>query len=238
MPENTTMSKWNDETVATLESLAGEGQVSQDTLQSIADEMEITKRSVGSKLRKMGYDVQLASEKASSFSSEDEDAIRAFLSLNHATHTYTQIAEQTCNAKFGAKQIQGKILSMELTACVAPTPAKETVKKYSDAEEAQIVKMCEDGAFLEAIAAKVGRQLASVRGKALSLFKTGAISAVPKQEHVKGTESTNPFADIKTVDKTVEELAELIGKSVRGVKVMLTNRELSASDYAFKAKAA
>jgi hypothetical protein len=230
------MSKWNDETEATLVKLAGEGTVSQDDLESIAEAMEITKRSVGSKLRKMDYDVQRADERASAYTSEQEDEIRAFLAVNHGTHTYAQLAAEVCDGQFEAKQIQGKILSMELTGCVAPTPKKEVEKKYSDSEQETVLAGCLAGNFLEDIAKEVGKSLASVRGKALSLFRAGSIDSMPTQKNKKAT-ADDPFKAIDTVTKTVEELSALIGKTVRGVKVMLTNRKLSASDYAFKAKA-
>ena len=231
------MSKWNDETEATLVELAGEGTVSQDTLESIAEAMEITKRSVGSKLRKMGHDVQKASERASAYTPEQEDEIRAFLSTNHGDYTYAELATKVCDGNFSAKQIQGKILSMELTACVKAAPKKESVKTYTDAEEATVIKGCKAGDFLEAIAKAVNKTVPSVRGKALSLLRAGVIDSLPVQKDKKAA-AADPFEGMDTTAKSVAQIAEAIGKTERGVKVMLTNRELSASDYAFKAKAA
>lgn len=230
------MSNWNEETEATLTSLAGEGQVSQDTLASIADTMEITKRSVGSKLRKMGFDVQKAAERTSTFSAENEDEIRSFLATNDGTHTYAQVAESVCGGAFSAKQIQGKVLSMELTASVAKAPAKASVKTYSDAEEATVISMANAGDFLEDIAAALGKELNSVRGKALSLLRAESISALPKQKNTKEA-AADPVAAIKDIaSKSVEEIASILGKTERGVKTMLTRRGLNAADY--KAKVA
>ena len=82
----------------------------------------------------------------------------------------------------------------------------------------------------------------SVRGKALSLLRTGEIDAIPRQEHTKGSTRNDPLADLGDVSGfTVAEIAEKIGKTERGVKTMLTRRGLTASDYdgaARKAKAA
>ena len=84
------------------------------------------------------------------------------------------------------KSIQGKILSMELTDHVKPAPKVETVRTYSPDEEATFVSMVNDGAFVEAIAEALGRSVNSVRGKALSLLRSGDIDAIPRQENTKG----------------------------------------------------
>ena len=91
--------------------------------------------------------------------------------------------------------------------------------------------MVNDGAFVEAIADAMGRSVNSVRGKALSLLRSGEISAIPRQQHTKANGSTDPLADIDVSDMTVEAIAEEIGKTPRGVKTMLTRRSLTAVDY-------
>ena len=54
--------KWTDERTSALESFVGdESPVSQATVANAAEELETSVRSVSSKLRKMGYDVELAS---------------------------------------------------------------------------------------------------------------------------------------------------------------------------------
>ena len=53
--------KWTDERTSALENFVGsESPVSQATVANAADELETSVRSVSSKLRKMGYDVELA----------------------------------------------------------------------------------------------------------------------------------------------------------------------------------
>ena len=140
--------------------------------------------------------------------------------------------------RFSPKSIQGKILSMELTDHVKPAPIKETVRTYSPDEETTFISMVNDGAFVEAIAEAMGRSVNSVRGKALSLLRSGDISAIPKQEHTKANGSADPLADMDVTDMTVETIAEEIGKTTRGVKTMLTRRGLTAADYDGAAKAA
>ena len=225
--------KWTDERTQQLtDFVGGESPVSQATVAEAADELETSTRSVSSKLRKMGYDVELASASASkSFSDEQEATLSAFVTDNSGNYTYAEIANHFEGGSFSAKSIQGKILSMELTEHVKPAPKVESVKTYSDDEEATFIGMVNDGAFIEAIAESLGRSVNSVRGKALSLLRAGEINAIPKQEVTKGSGKADPLADLEIDDMTVESIADEIGKTVRGVKTMLTRRGLVCADY-------
>ncbi|HAI39540.1 MAG TPA: hypothetical protein DCM40_16245, partial [Maribacter sp.] len=64
--------KWTDERTQSLVDFVGsESPISQSMVADAAEELETSTRSVSSKLRKMGYDVELASASASkSFSDE------------------------------------------------------------------------------------------------------------------------------------------------------------------------
>ena len=226
--------KWNDERTDALTTFVGdETPVSQATVADAAANLETSTRSVSSKLRKMGYDVELASTNSSkAFSDVQEDILESFVSDNSGQYTYAEVAENFADGKFTAKQIQGKILSMELTGHIKPTPKPETVKTYSDAEEVKFVALVNEGAFVEAIAEALGRSVNSVRGKALSLLRAGTIAAIPRQETTKSGTRVDPLAELADVESmTVEEIATEIGKTVRGVKTMLTRRGISASDY-------
>jgi len=225
--------KWTDERTASLESFVGdETPVSQATVAAAAEDLETSVRSVSSKLRKMGYDVELASSSnTKAFSDEQEATLSNFVTGNTGQYTYAEIAENFESGFFSAKSIQGKILSMQLTEHVKPAPKVESVKTYTDAEEVTFVGMVNDGAFIEAIAAEIGKSVNSIRGKALSLLRAGEISAIPKQEHTKGSGKADPLADVEIDDLTVEEIADQIGKTVRGVKTMLTRRGLVCADY-------
>ena len=225
--------KWTDERTQSLVDFVGsESPVSQGTVADAAEELETSVRSVSSKLRKMGYEVELASSAASkSFSDEQEATLSNFVTDNSGQYTYAEIAENFENGHFSAKSIQGKILSMQLTEHVKPAPKVETVKTYSDEEEATFVDMGNDGAFIEQIAESLGRSVNSIRGKALSLLRAGEINAIPKQEHVTGNSKADPLADMDISDMSVEDIADEIGKTVRGVKTMLTRRGLQCADY-------
>ena len=124
-----------------------------------------------------------------------------------------------------------EILSMQLTEHVKPAPKVETVKSYNEDEEATFVNMVNDGAYIEQIAESLGRSVNSIRGKALSLLRAGEINAIPKQEHVTGNSKADPLADMDISDMSVEDIADEIGKTVRGVKTMLTRRGLQCADY-------
>jgi hypothetical protein len=231
--------KWTEERTAQLTSFVGdESPVSQATVAEAAGQLETSTRSVSSKLRKMGYDVELASAASSrTFSPEQEATLAAFVQDNSGEYTYAQIAEHFEGGAFSAKSIQGKILSMELTDHVKPAPKVETVRTYSEEEEATFIQMVNEGAFVEAIADALDRSVNSVRGKALSLLRSGDIDAIPRQEHTKGASKEDPLADLGNIaEMTVEEIADAIGKTARGVKTMLTRRGLVAADYDGAAK--
>ena len=225
--------KWTDERTAELTSFVGdESPVSQSTVADAAVQLETSTRSVSSKLRKMGFDVELASASSTkAFSEAQEATLASFVTDNSGQYTYADISDHFENGAFSAKSIQGKILSMELTAHVKPAPKVESVKTYSDAEEATFISMVESGNFVEAIADELGKTVNSIRGKALSLLRTGAISAIPKQEVTKGSAKSDPFENVDVADLTVEQIAEQIGKTARGVKTMLTRRGWVAADY-------
>ena len=231
--------KWNDErTSALTDFVGGESPVSQATVASAAVELETSTRSISSKLRKMGFDVELASASATrAFSDSQEATLAAFVSDNSGDYTYAEIAGHFEDGAFSPKSIQGKILSMELTGHVKPAPKVEAVRTYSPAEEVTFVSMVQDGAFVEAIAAELDRSVNSVRGKALSLLRSGDIDAIPRQETTKGASKEDPLATLSDIGSMgVEDIAEAIGKTARGVKTMLTRRGISAADYDGAAK--
>jgi len=230
--------KWTDERTAQLtDFVGGESPVSQGTVASAAESLETSTRSISSKLRKMGYEVELASASATrAFSDAQEDTLAAFVSGNSGEYTYAEIATHFEDGAFSAKSIQGKILSMEMTDHVKPAPKVEAVRTYSPSEEAAFVSMVQDGAFVEAIADALDRTVNSVRGKALSLLRSGDIDAIPRQETTKGASKEDPLAGIAVDGMTVDAIAESIGKTARGVKTMLTRRGLTAADYDGAAK--
>ena len=234
-----TLPKWTDERTSALTDFVGdESPVSQATVAEAAVELETSTRSISSKLRKMGHDVELASASATrAFSDAQEATLSAFVSDNSGEYTYAEIAGHFEDGAFSPKSIQGKILSMELTDHVKPAPKVEAVRTYSPDEEVTFVEMVNNGAFVEAIAAELDRSVNSVRGKALSLLRSGDIDAIPRQETTKGASKEDPLAELTDIGSMgVEDIAEAIGKTARGVKTMLTRRGLSAADYDGAAK--
>ena len=211
--------KWTDERTQSLTDFVGsESPISQATVAQAAENLETSTRSVSSKLRKMGFDVELASASASkSFSDEQEATLSTFVNDNSGVYTYAEIASNFEGGHFSAKSIQGKILSMELTSHVKPAPKVETVRTYTPEEENTFVEMVNGGSFVEDIADALGKSVNSIRGKALSLLRSGDIGAIPKQQHTKGSSKAAVLADIDITEMTVEAIAEEIGKTVRGV---------------------
>lgn len=232
--------KWTDERTASLTDFVGaESPVTYATVVEAADQLETSPRSVASKLRKMGHEVESsASVTTRAFSDAQETTLNSFVTDNSGQYTYGQIAEAFEGGEFSSKQIQGKLLSMQLTEHVKPTPKVESVRTFSDAEEAEFVKHASSGAYLEDIAEALGRTVNQIRGKALSLLRQGSIASIPAQKESKAAAKADPLEGVNVASLSVEEIAEQIGKTARGVKTMLTRRGLSASNYDGAAKAA
>ena len=231
-----TTPKWTEERTAQLvDGVGDESPVSRSTVAELADELETSTRSISSKLRKLGYDVELASAAPRAFSDDVTAELRDFVLENSGNYTYAEIAENF-PGDYTAKAIQGKILSMELTSHVKEAPKVEHAKSYTADEEALVLSLIRGGKFVEEIADAVGKSVQSVRGKALSLQRAGEIDAMPKQRDVKGP-AADPLEAIGDVASlSVAQIAEKIGKTERGVKTMLTRRGLKAADYDGAAK--
>lgn len=227
--------KWNDEAVAKLLEVVGdESPVSVIAVEKAAEVLEVSARSVAAKLRQLDREVASMAHVAVPTFTEDEGAqLAAFVKANEGIYTYKEIAEQFADGKFSAKQIQGKILALELTGAIKPAEKLESVKTYTDAEEAIFIKMANDGAFLEDIAAATGKTLASVRGKSLSLMRSKDIEKIPGQKSSHAKNNIDPVdalgATLATM--TVEELAKKLDKTTRGVRTLLTRRGLDTKDY-------
>lgn len=223
--------KWDEARTSELETFVGsEDPVSLQTVAQAADNLNTTTRSVASKLRKMGYDVEkVANANSKSFTDYQEDTLRAYLENNSGEYTFAEIAEVFEDGQFTAKQLQGKILSMELTEHVKPAEKKEYKRTYSEEAQETFIQMANDGAQIEEIAEALGYTVASVRGKALSLLRSGEISAIPSSNKV--AKAVDAFQGLDIESMTVEEIANEIDRSPRGVKTMLTRRGRSAVDY-------
>ena len=231
---------WNEDKEKELLAAVGKARpVSQATVATAAEALEVSTRSVSAKLRKMGHEVDKVGPRGKVFSDEEEAALVKFLNGNVGKFTYAEIAEKFASGKFSSKQVQGKILSLELTDAVKPTPKKESVKTYSDAEEIVFVKMAKAGKFLEEIAEALNKSLASVRGKALSLTRTKTLDGIPTQRETHAANKVDPIDALGDLSEmTVAEIAEKTGKTVRGIKTIITRRGKACKDYKAKVKAA
>lgn len=222
---------WNEENTAKVIALAGTGEVSQAQLISIAEEMGTTARSIGAKLRKLDFQVAKATAKAPSWTEDQEVALHELVTSNEGNLTYAEIAATFQEGAFTAKQVQGKLLNMELFHMVRKADKKVAPRTYSPAEEANFIAMVNSGASIEALAEAFEKTTASIRGKALSLYRSKDIEAMPKQEHSTAKESVDPLADVDVASMTVEQLQEATGKTGRGIKSILSRRGLTCKDY-------
>lgn len=232
--------KWDEARTEELKSQVGaESPVTGATVEAAATALGTTARSVAAKLRKLGFEVaSMAKEHTSKFSDDEAQALEDFVVANEGKFTYAEIATQFANGKFSTKQIQGKILSMELTGSVKATEKVEVARTYTEQEEAAFVQMVQSGKFVEEIAEKLGKSINSVRGKALSLLRSGDIEKIPaqKESHAKDKEDVIETLNVEAM--TVAEIATATSKTERGIKTLLTRRGLTAKDYDGAAKKA
>jgi hypothetical protein len=234
--------KWSDEAVAQLTNMVGnQSPVSVDTVEHAAETLGFTTRSVASKLRQMDFEVaSMAKEKISAFTADQGAELADFVQNNSGAFTYKQIAEQFAGGEFSAKQIQGKLLALELTGAVKPAEKVEVARTYSDAEEATFIAMAESGSFIEDIATRLNKSVASVRGKALSLTRKGQIAKIPAQRVSHAKENVDPVTALGSViaSMTVADIAKAVDKTERGLRTLLTRRGIKVADYDGAAKKA
>jgi arsenate reductase-like glutaredoxin family protein len=233
---------WSDEAVDQLMRIVGsESPVSVDSVERAAEQLGKTTRSIASKLRQLDREVaSLAKEKTSAFTADEGADLADFVAANAGNLTYKEIAENFADGKFSAKQIQGKLLALELTGSVKPAEKVEVARTYTEAEEATFVKMADAGSFIEDIASKLNKTVASVRGKALSLTRKGQISKIPAQRESHAKESVDPVVALgdRIHTMTVAEIAAAVDKTERGLRTLLTRRGIKVADYDGAAKKA
>jgi DNA-binding NarL/FixJ family response regulator len=229
--------KWSDNTVAVLMDIVGnESPISANTVEAAAQTLGegFTVRSVASKLRQLDRDVaSMAKEKVSAFTDQETAQLADFVEANAGELTYKEIAETFARGKFSAKQIQGKLLALELTGSVKPAEKVEVARTYTDSEEAKFVKMAAKGAFIEEIAQSLNKTVASVRGKALSLMRKGQIEKIPAQRESHAKDQVDPIIALgdKISAMTVAEIAAAVDKTERGLRTLLTRRGINVADY-------
>jgi len=89
-----TTPKWTEDRTRILTAIVENmDTISQDTVATTAVELDTTTRSISSKLRKMGYEVELAaSAHKKAFTDDQADALSAFVTGNSGEYTYADIA--------------------------------------------------------------------------------------------------------------------------------------------------
>lgn len=234
--------KWSDEAVAQLLQIVGDASpVSAAKVEAAAEALEVTTRSVAAKLRQLDREVaSMAKEKTSAFTESEGNDLADFVNSNAGAYTYKEIAETFAGGKFTAKQIQGKLLALELTGQVKPAEKVEVARTYTEQEEAKFVSMAQDGSFIEDIAAALNKSVASVRGKGLSLMRKGQIGAIPAQRESHAKDQVDPVTALgdAIATMTVAEIAAAVSKTERGLRTLLTRRGIKVADYDGAAKKA
>lgn len=234
--EKQTHKKWTEDRVEQLLQIVGSDSepVTAEAVVAAARMLEVSERSIASKLRNLGREVaSLAKEKAPTFTEQETEDLAGFLDSNAGQFTFKEIAAEFAGGKFTAKQIQGKVLALDMSDCVKPTEQVQVEKKYTEAEEAEIIDMATSGASLEDISAALGKPVNSIRGKALSLLSAGKIAKIPHQAEHTAKDDSDPIEELGEgiAEMTVEEIAATTGKTARGIKTILTRRGIKVKDY-------
>jgi hypothetical protein len=232
--------KWSDEAVAQLTKIVGNSPVGVEQVEQAASALNVSVRSIASKLRQLDYEVaSMAKEKVAAFTPDQSEALSSFVTAYAGKYTYKEIAEQF-PGNFSPKQIQGKLLALELTGSVRPAEKVEVARTYSAAEEEVFIKMANAGKYIEEIATTLGKEIASVRGKALSLTRKNQIDRIPAQKdsHAKNVVDAVTALGATISKMTVAEIAKAVDKTERGIKTLLTRRGVSVADYDGAAKKA
>lgn len=229
--------KWDEANTAVLALAASEndGVVSYAKVEELAETLGTSSRAVGSKLRSLGYEVAKKPAAAATFSDEEGEALAKFVSANANKFTYAEISEGFLEGKFTPKQVQGKILALELTKLVQPAEKAIHVSSFSDADVAVLITLANEGKSIEEIAEATGREVKSLRGKFLSMLRKEQVEAIPHSNTVKAVK-VDAFAGLAIETLTVAEIAKATEKTERGVKAMLTRRNIAAVDYEPKTK--
>jgi predicted HTH domain antitoxin len=233
---------WTDEAVAQLNAVVGnESPVSVASVEKAAEVIGVSVRSIAAKLRQLDREVvSMAAVKVPAFTAEEGEALASFVTNNAGTYTYKEIAEQFLGGKFNHKQIQGKVLALELTGSVKAAEKVEVARTYTEAEEDKFVKMVKAGSFIEELAHALGKTLPSIRGKALSLLRSGTIDKIPAQKETHAKDKVDPVEalGVNLAGMTVAEIAKAVEKTERGIRTLLTRRGIAVKDYDGAAKKA
>ena len=225
--------EYTDEMVARMQEVAKVA-LTEESIEALMAEFDFPRRSVTAKLRKLGFEVPKKPGAAPVFSADETAELNSYLEDNDGTFTAEELAEHF-SAEWGreinARQINGKVMSMEKNNSIKPAEKKVVARSFSEAEEATIASMVEANKFIEEIAEALGRPVNAIRGKLLSM------TLKAPQRDKKATKS-DPFEGIEDMlDQTVEAIATALDKTVRGVKTVLSRRKLACADYTPKVAA-
>ena len=224
--------KWNEERENTLTALVnGESPVSTETVKHIAEEMETSERSVASKLRKMGVEVDKKADAAPAFDEAQTEQLRGIVDANPGAFTAQEVADQL-GADFSLKQIRGKLLSMDLAGALKHVEPVAIPRKYTPEQEARIVDMVQGGSFVEDIAAEMDKTVQQIRGKCLSLLREVDGLTMPEtRDKVGKTETANPYEGLDLKTLSVADISEATNKTERAVKTYLTKSGINCANY-------
>lgn len=227
----TTKFKWNEENTAAIQNIT-----TYEQLVEVAEQLGTSPRSVASKLRNLELEVPAKPAVTKTFSDEETANLKAYVEANSGKHTYATLAATFAAGKFTAKQIQGKVLALELTSHINKAEKAESQRTYSDEAQAKFIDLAAAGSSIEVIAESLGVSVQSARGKALSLLREGKIASIPVTANKKEAGKADVLDGIDVASMSVADIAKATGRTERGIKTMLTRRSIACADYQPKVK--
>jgi DNA-binding NarL/FixJ family response regulator len=153
------------------------------------------------------------------FSSQDSKDLIHFLKNNHKKrYSLDELTESFKNGMFDKKQIMGVINFNSLGSYIRKKVQSHS--KYTKEESNLIIKMANDGSFIDDIAKALNRRNRQISCKCSNLFKNKLISFVPKTKLKMPKYSKKDSKKILEMFKkglTSQEIGEILNTSAQSV---------------------
>ena len=201
-------------------------------------EVEFNQRSLGGKLRYMGYTLEKkgAVVGVKSYTDEEEATIREMCSDPDNLPFQEDVAAAVGRE---CKSIGGKLVSMKIYGVLKRDKVvNDTPKLFTEADEVVINEMvdAEGDTFVEDIAEALGKEVKQVRGKLAGMRIKGVLTRnkVTRAAKLYTDELLASIQVMLDADKTLEEIADKFTLKVSGLHSTLAKKGMIAKSTASK----
>ncbi len=196
-------------------------------------DVDFNQRSIGGKLRYMGYTLEKkgSSSAVKKYTDEEEATIREMCSDPDNLPSQEEVAEAVGK---DCKSIGGKLVSMNIYNVKKANPKSgSAVKLFTEDDEVTILEMTAgivDGAqvFVEDIAEALGKEVKQLRGKLAGMRVKGVLTRNKAVKAVKvyTDEVLESIKGMLDTGCSLEEIAETKGLKLTGLKSILAKKGL------------